>query len=191
MAVLLIVTGPKNSGKTSFCRELARLVKGAGADVAGVLTEKRSGQVSAGAAAPRLLVVTNLRSGKTAALGEWRGERWVLSDEGIEFGLGALRGALPCDLLVIDELGPLELKRGQGWSPAIPLLAQARYRLAVVTVRRELAGLLSSRVRAVEAASGAAGEGRRMDVDVVDTAALGAEFPEHLVALLREDRRAG
>ena len=190
MAVLLVVTGPKNSGKTTFCRALARLARGTGVDVAGVLTEKRWEQVSPSAPAPRLLVA-DLRSGKTAALGEWRGDRWVLSGEGIEFGLAALRAALPCDLLVIDELGPLELKRGQGWSPAIPLLAQAGYRLAVVTVRRELVGLLESRLRAAEAASGPIAGGRRVDIDIVDTTALGAELLQHLVALLLEDRRAG
>ena len=46
-----------------------------------------------------------------------------------------MANALPCDLLVVDELGPLELERGVGWTAALGLLQQSGFALAVVVVR--------------------------------------------------------
>ena len=47
-----------------------------------------------------------------------------------------------CDLLVVDELGPLELVRGEGWQAALEALAQGGYCLALVVVRPELLDVL-------------------------------------------------
>ena len=43
---------------------------------------------------------------------------------------------------LVDELGPLELVRGEGWQAALETLAQGGYRLALVVVRPELLDVL-------------------------------------------------
>jgi nucleoside-triphosphatase THEP1 len=46
-----------------------------------------------------------------------------------------LRAATPCDVLVVDELGPLELIHGKGWIVALDILQARNYRAALVVVR--------------------------------------------------------
>jgi len=59
--------------------------------------------------------------------------------------LSALR-ALSLDLLVIDEIGPLECTRGEGLQAVWPLLAAQSYRTAMVTVRPRLVPVLQDRL---------------------------------------------
>lgn len=69
-------------------------------------------------------------------------ERWHFHTGGLVWGAQVLAAGTPCDLLVIDELGPLELERGTGWANALDVLRGGNYRLALTTVRPDLAGHL-------------------------------------------------
>lgn len=53
-------------------------------------------------------------------------------------GQSVLEISLPCDLLIVDELGPLELTHQMGWRAALEILPRAGYRLALVVIRPEL-----------------------------------------------------
>lgn len=55
----------------------------------------------------------------------------------LAWGNEALRRATPCQLLVVDELGPLEVERQEGWTSAFDVLNKADFRLALVVVRPE------------------------------------------------------
>jgi nucleoside-triphosphatase THEP1 len=61
-----------------------------------------------------------------------------------------LRRATPCDLLVVDELGPLELKLGQGLVAALDVLEEGAFSLALVVVRPELVDDVRERLRSAE-----------------------------------------
>jgi nucleoside-triphosphatase THEP1 len=50
----------------------------------------------------------------------------------------ALTRTTPCDLLVVDEIGPLELERRGGWENAFDVLRGRDFALALVVVRPEL-----------------------------------------------------
>jgi nucleoside-triphosphatase THEP1 len=52
------------------------------------------------------------------------------------------RGAEPRTVVVVDEIGPLELERGEGLAPVLPLLAAAGHLLLVV--RSPLVGLVEA-----------------------------------------------
>ena len=43
--------------------------------------------------------------------------RWQFDAEVLAWGTRILQQATPCDLLVVDELGPLKFERGEGWTP--------------------------------------------------------------------------
>ena len=45
---------------------------------------------------------------------------------------------MACDLLIVDELGPIELERGEGWQNGIAALNSGEYQAAVVVIRPEL-----------------------------------------------------
>lgn len=144
---IVVVTGPKNSGKSTFCRDLAGAAARAGVDVAGICTEKQLGSLEDPNASPSpwppghqarwdRLVVTDLRGGEQAVLGLRQDGRWHLLENGFALGRQALAAATPCDLLVVDEIGRLELRGGSGWTNAFQVLAQGSYLLAVVSLRK-------------------------------------------------------
>jgi len=161
---IVVVTGPKESGKSTFCRELARTGVEAGLDVAGIVTTKEGppARVTAGPAAPwggpaaGRLVVTNLRTGRQSLLGAWTGTRWAMEEAGLAAGREALAAAVPCDLLIIDEIGRLELDHGRGWPEAFKLLAQGGFGQAVVTVREGYDGALLQALAQAQALTQAA-----------------------------------
>jgi len=60
----------------------------------------------------------------------------VFEPEGVEFGRRALDAAAVagCDLLVVDQIGPLELLDGGGWTDALDVVLAGRHRLALLVV---------------------------------------------------------
>jgi len=73
-------------------------------------------------------------------------------DPGVfERGARALADATPCDLLVIDELGPLELLGDRGWVDALEVLPRGEFGSALVVCRP---GLLQALEQKLEGARG-------------------------------------
>ncbi len=139
---LLIITGEIGTGKTLLCRLLAEAARQAQWQVSGLLSPGRfKGDLKIG------FDVVDLRQGKTYPLAELArpgegGEatpRWRFDPQRLDWGNQVLQNALPTDLLVVDELGPLELKFGQGWQAGIEALDRAGdYRLALAVIRPSL-----------------------------------------------------
>jgi nucleoside-triphosphatase len=139
---LAILTGPSGCGKTTLCREIADAVRRAGRDVTGVLCPA----VFAG---PRKVGIeaVDLRTGEVRALARLRApgrtaplERgnWAFDEAVLAWGNAVLGRATPCDLLIVDELGPLELDEGRGWSAGLGAVDSAAYGAALVVVRPAL-----------------------------------------------------
>ncbi|MBN2149609.1 MAG: hypothetical protein JW726_19635 [Anaerolineales bacterium] len=136
-----MLTGARGAGKTTFCRALAAHARAQGWQAAGLLSpgvfegsrkiailaeDVRSGTT-------RPLAALNPLTATDLALGPWYFSRSTL-----EWGNLLLEASLPCDLLIVDELGPLELVRQEGWHAALAVLRQEYYRLAMVVIRPEL-----------------------------------------------------
>lgn len=138
---LRIVTGWRGSGKTTFCSEMLQTARLAGWDTAGLLSPAvfRGGikdsilaeDIRSGA--KRLLAAAHPQTETDLAFGEWFFNRNTL-----EWGNRVLQASIPCDLLVIDELGPLEFKLSLGWVSAWDVIKTAQFRLALVVIRPEL-----------------------------------------------------
>lgn len=149
---IVILSGESGSGKTTICTRVVALARARGLGVAGVLTPPRlAGGCKVG------LDVEDIRTGQRRPLAERVGatdgpgtESWHFHADGLAWGTMILRRATPCDLLVIDELGLLELARGQGWTVGLDLLRTSRYRLALVVVRPALLPRLRERLGGVE-----------------------------------------
>lgn len=135
-----IITGDRQVGKTTFCRELAELAHQAGWNVAGVLSKavfeagvKTAIQVQdLRTGAQRTLASTDMKSCRGPVLGSWQ-----FCESALDWGAECLRIACPCDLLVVDELGPLEFERRQGWQAGMEAVSKGEYRRALVVVRPE------------------------------------------------------
>jgi molybdopterin-guanine dinucleotide biosynthesis protein A len=137
--VRLLVVGESGSGKTSWCREYIKRRRESGSSVGGILSpsiEKQGQRVGSNA----LDLLTGqevpfawLSGYRSFKRGEVVGD-YTISRNGIIFACDSIKRAVEsrCDLVVIDEVGPLEL-RGKGLMPAVKLaLASAVNALIVV-----------------------------------------------------------
>lgn len=148
----VVLTGEVHIGKTSVCRAIAELTQERGYCVHGILT-------------PPILDSQGTRLGIEAvdlATGErrelarvWRGRRkqeeewnWDGPQMGpyyfdpavLEWAQDAIaRGiALDCDLLIVDEIGRLELEQGLGFSRVLDLLGTSVVVRSLLVVRVSL-----------------------------------------------------
>ncbi|WP_298005169.1 MULTISPECIES: nucleoside-triphosphatase [Anaerolinea] len=142
MAVnLWIVTGWRGSGKTTFCREMVQAASRIGLDPAGLISPagfKQDQKDSIWAEAirsgeKRLLATDRPRTQEDLAFGDW-----YFNQSTLEWGNEVLKSSVPCDVLVIDELGPLEFHFSLGWVSAMDVIRTGNYHLALVVVRPEL-----------------------------------------------------
>lgn len=140
---LALVTGPRGAGKTTLCLAAADEAARRGWSVRGLLSPPvfEHGQkiainlVDLATRERRVLARPRAASEPASphATADWSFDPAVLA-----WGDGVLSAIGPCDVLIVDELGPLEFERGQGWVSAFPLLDARRYRLALVVVRPAL-----------------------------------------------------
>ena len=141
---ILLVTGARQVGKSTLLWKAVQLARINGADISGILT-RRTG--------PHDLQVVELRTSLRYMITDPFDEQvegsarpgaplsnFRMNAEAMRRSSEALAQAFPSDVVVVDELGPLEFRRRQGWVAAFDLLRTGLFRLAVVVVRPELLG---------------------------------------------------
>ncbi len=138
---LILVTGLSGVGKTTWCTRLIELARSGGYSVSGLLSPSlfRDGH-KVGIEAVNL---ENSDHRQLAALREDNAARvstprWAFDPEALAWANQVLAEADDSDLLVIDELGPLEFKRGEGLTAGLARLDAGDYRVAAVVVRSAL-----------------------------------------------------
>lgn len=141
-SAVTVLTGPRGGGKTTWCASLLVRARAAGVDIAGVASPavfeagRKTGidvhDARTGDTRP-LARLTELAEAPGLALGPWTFDRDALA-----WGDARLRGATPCRVLLVDELGTLELERGEGWTGGLAAVDSGGYRHAVVVVRPAL-----------------------------------------------------
>jgi len=138
-AKLFLLTGCRGAGKTSLLQKLAEAAKQARWSVCGLLsparleTGRRTGiyVMDVHSGTRRLLASRNVGELKGPQIGHW-----TFDSEALAWGNALLQHAPPSNLLVLDELGPLEFDCKQGWTAGFDLLAKpTAWRLAIVVVR--------------------------------------------------------
>lgn len=63
---------------------------------------------------------------------------WKLNPQAVHFGNKILEDAVPCDILFVDELGPLEYEREEGFLEGFAAINSGEYQIAFITVRPTL-----------------------------------------------------
>ena len=138
---LYLVTGGRGAGKTTFCRLLVSSLRKSGWSVAGFL----SNPIFTGSLRTSI-EAENLQSGERRILArrqegpsdDPRSLGWNFEPETFLWGNAIYDSIRGCDLLVIDELGPLEFEQQRGWLSAFETLQHAQFRAALVIIRPEL-----------------------------------------------------
>jgi nucleoside-triphosphatase THEP1 len=148
--VRLLVVGEPGSGKTSWCREYIDRRRESGSRVGGILslaTDHQGQRVGSNALdllTDQEVPFSRLSSHRSFKAGEKIGD-YAISRDGISFACGAIKRAVEnrCDLVVIDEVGPLELS-GKGIMPAVELALASSVEVLIV-VRSSLKATLERR----------------------------------------------
>jgi len=147
----VLLTGTRQVGKTSVCQAVAELARARGHDIQGVLS-------------PAMHDGNSAKVG-FEALDAGSGQRWLLAhtEQGLDgprigpyvfdaAGLARAIGVLKraCDatdgLLLVDEIGPLELERGQGVAPILDRLPLQGPGHVLIVVRPALLPALRRRL---------------------------------------------
>jgi nucleoside-triphosphatase THEP1 len=141
---LVLVSGHSGAGKTTWCLSLAG--------------EASSRQISyCGLVSPAVfeegikvgIDLRDLQSGSQRRLAVRRNvadksqvtEGWLVNDETLIWGNGLVSHPARCSLLILDELGPLELKHGVGLMNGMDLVTSRVFPLACVVIRPALLSL--------------------------------------------------
>lgn len=145
---IYLLTGERGAGKTVICRQVSQWAQQEGHSVAGLLTERESNAEGAtDPAVPDRRSVVDLSTGERFDFGH-RGKPampsttplpgWRLDPTVFRRGNEAFADATPCDLLVVDELGPSEILSGDGWTSGLATLISRDYKAALVVCRPTL-----------------------------------------------------
>jgi nucleoside-triphosphatase THEP1 len=143
-----VVTGDREIGKTRFCLELLKQARDDEIKTAGIVSPpvffdgvKQSIQIE-NVKTEEFKTLAKKRTEETTGLFT---HRWVFDEEVINWGNEVLATATPCELLFVDELGPLEFNRGEGLLEGLHAIDSRKYKSAVVVIRPEL--LITATIR--------------------------------------------
>lgn len=138
---ILVISGDIESGKTTA---LAKVLEGLlilKVAVRGVICPP---MISDGK--KTAIQIKDLRSNETRLLAELNSgqpggiqtTRWKFDEPALLWGNEILGRAVPCEVLVIDELGPLEFLRNEGFTNGLRAVESGEYLAALVVVRPAL-----------------------------------------------------
>ena len=139
----VLLTGQRQVGKTTVCKQAAELARGLGYGPAGVLTPALLDKDGFPVARHALMVSDGEQRLLAWADGDLGGPstgRYSFDANVFSWVVGRLRAAISqgCDLLIVDEIGPLELERGRGLAPLLSDLSARRLPPLLLVVRPEL-----------------------------------------------------
>lgn len=138
---LTLVTGPSGSGKSSWCAALVARAAQSNLTIGGISCPPQlENDIKRG------IWLADVRTDERRLLGSQfaspqrslRVGRWHFDPQVIAWGNDLIKAATDCDILLIDEIGPLEFSQGGGFQAGIDLLDQGQYRSAFVVIRPSL-----------------------------------------------------
>lgn len=146
---LWIISGEIGAGKTKLCGVLIETFRRLNWKVSGLRSPAIfEGEEKTG------ITVENLETGEVRqlAVSDYKPDgleddpiHWTFDQQVMEWGNQVFANSVPTDLLVVDELGPLEMKKGQGWINAIAALDSKSYHQAILVMRPKLLRLAQER----------------------------------------------
>lgn len=142
---VFILSGDVDGGKTDMAGRIVDQLIKSGWNIRGLLSTKKEDDPEKDG-----YFIKDITSGKKSllcsqniALGNIKTGRFYFSEEGLTFGRKILMQSLekPTDLVVVDELGPLELN-DKGWTPAIEQLLTKSKTPHLWIVREKLVNII-------------------------------------------------
>ncbi|PJF37393.1 MAG: hypothetical protein CUN49_00600 [Candidatus Thermofonsia Clade 1 bacterium] len=144
---IILISGESGVGKTQWCDQMRAFAERHALRTAGLISYGifERGQKIA-------ISLCALPSGEQRLLAKRREytpgtptPQWAFDEATLAWGDSILAASEACDVLIIDEIGPLELLHAQGWQSAFAVLAAQRYQVACVVVRPTLVARFQAR----------------------------------------------
>jgi len=134
------VTGPSGSGKTQLCQKIVGEAIELGYDVAGFVSPAIFSEETKIA-----INVKILPSGKEKALAILAQNdmvnnvygKWKFDQKAIDLIQNHFLAIKHCDMLIVDEIGPLEIDQGKGWHKVLQHIDQIDFSILVLTFREK------------------------------------------------------
>ena len=155
-AVIGLLTGTVGAGKTTATERVIDLARRRGLACGGLLAPALTGQDGSKTGIWGVDLLTGERrtlartdqdlGGPSLGVYSFDGAALMWANEVIDKAIGA------CDLLIVDEIGKLELWRGAGLAPVVPRLALGEVNRSLVLIRAFLLAELQARLGSVEQA---------------------------------------
>jgi len=138
---LTLITGPRGSGKTTWCRELYQEalrcdIKPEGLISIPVFVENQKIGIDL-----QVLPMDEcypLATRRQNGAGYSLTKDWNFNPEIVQWGNRTLSQISHTRLLILDEIGPMEFHSQGGWQAAFPLVSRRDYHWAVVVIRPAL-----------------------------------------------------
>jgi nucleoside-triphosphatase THEP1 len=133
--MVIIVTGAIGAGKTTVCEKVINILRSSGCSCGGILTYK---------APDESLTILDIQTGEKKALAStdkiYHGphtEKYSFNTEAINFGIRAIDKGAASGILIVDEVGYLELG-GEGFVKSLELIRADKVRDSILVIRKEL-----------------------------------------------------
>lgn len=146
-----LLCGPSGSGKTTWLLEMLRFAQQAEWQCGGLISppvfennHKTAIELLDAASGERRRLAQRRPPASVPRPGE-PPLGWIFQPETLNWGNQQLLALQSCDLLFIDELGPLEWQHNQGLQSAFLTLERSEYRAALITIRPGLLPLARQR----------------------------------------------
>ncbi|PKO08014.1 MAG: hypothetical protein CVU40_17720 [Chloroflexi bacterium HGW-Chloroflexi-2] len=146
---LWIISGEIGAGKTVLCASLIKAFEDLGWLISGL---RSPAIMEAGKKIGIAVENLSTKEIRQLAVHDYKPDgledepiHWTFDPQVLAWGNQVFAHAVPTDLLVVDEVGPLEMKREQGWVNALPALDSRQYRQAILVMRPKLLAMSQSR----------------------------------------------
>jgi len=138
---VILLSGGIESGKTTLCLSLSERLTEVPLVVNGVVSPAvfengiKTGIDLRVLSSGKTLRLAQLNPGSNIGLST---HRWLFDESVITWGNEELAKSTPCDVLIVDELGPLEFERGEGLVNGFTAIESKEYKTALVVIRPSL-----------------------------------------------------
>jgi len=149
--MIALLFGDRGLGKTCICERVVHLAQKRGRRLGGCLSRALFDEQGIKVGIRVLDLYSGVERVLAGPLGQFAGPsvgRFSMDGDALSWALGQMRAALDAgvDLLIVDEIGPLELFQGQGFAPVLEWLAAHPKQDALLVVRPELLDELHRRL---------------------------------------------